>query len=217
MKLSESELEQMAQQLRCPDGKNGIEVAEMMNYTNSNIITKAITSLQIKDNDIILEIGPGNGSHVKDIVSKGNNISYYGVDISETMVAEAGRINGGFADVIFTLSDRDTIPFEDNYFDKVFTVNTIYFWKNSKNYAKEIYRVLKPGGMLSIGFIPKSTMQYIPFAKYGFTLYDVESVNSILKYCGFTDSTAITETELVKSNSEEDIEREIVILTARKK
>lgn len=217
MKLSESELEQMAQQLRCPDGENGIEVAEMMNYTNSNIITKAITSLQIKDNDIILEIGPGNGNHVKDIVSKGNNISYNGVDISETMIAEAGRINGGLADVGFTLSDGDTIPFEDNYFDKVFTVNTIYFWKNPKNYAKEIYRVLKPGGMLSIGFIPKSTMQYIPFAKYGFTLYDVESVNSILKYCGFTDNNAVTETELVKSNSGEDIEREIVILTARKK
>lgn len=216
MKLSESELEQLAQQLRCPDGSEGVKVAEMMNFTNSNIILKAIDSLQVKPHDTILEIGPGNASHVKDIISKADNINYYGIDISETMVTEAQKINNGLLNVLFKLSDGNTVPFEDNYFDKIFTVNTIYFWKNPDSYLMEINRVLKPGGKISIGLIPESTMQHIPFAKYGFTLYNIETVNSMLNNNGFTDTTAVTETELIKSNSGEDIEREFVILSAIK-
>lgn len=217
MKLSETELEQLARQLRCPDGTDGIKVAEMMNFTNSNIISKAIDSLQVKPNDIILEIGPGNARHVKDIIRKAENINYYGIDISETMVAEARKLNQGISNAHFTLSDGATIPFKDSYFNKVFTVNTIYFWENPAAYVNEISRVLQSGGMLSIGFIPKSTMKHIPFAKYGFTLYDIETVRGILKANGFIDIDAITETELIKNNSGENIEREIIILTAIKK
>jgi ubiquinone/menaquinone biosynthesis C-methylase UbiE len=217
MKLSETELEQLVQQLRCPDGNEGIKVAEMMNFTNSNIISKTIDNLQLKPHDTLLEIGPGNASHVKEIISIADSINYYGIDISETMVAEAKKLNKGISNVLFTLSDGATIPFNDNYFSKIFTVNTIYFWNNPAQYVKEIWRVLKQGGKLNIGFIPKSTMQHIPFAKYGFKLYDTETVSSILKNNGFIDYTAITETELVKSNSGEDIEREFVILSAIKK
>mgnify|MGYP006183231109 FL=1 len=194
-----------------------MQILQILQDLQSNIISKAIDSLQIKPDDTILEIGPGNASHVNYLLTKAGSLRYYGIDISETMVAEAQRINSGLLNVFFKLSDGHTVPFEDNYFNKIFTVNTIYFWKNPDSYLQEINRVLKPGGKISIGFIPESTMQHIPFAKYGFTLYSIEKVTDIMGNNGFTDSTAITETELIKSNSGEDIEREFVIFTALKK
>ncbi len=215
MKLSETELQELAQQLRCPDGKNGIKIGEMMNFTNSNIITKTIKSLGIKDGDILLEIGPGNGLHVKEIINAADDLDYFGIDISETMVLEAEKLNEQ-ENVSFRLTDGEHIPFSENHFDAAFTCNTIYFWKDPQDYAGEIARVLKPSGVIAIGFIPKSTMQKIPFAKYGFTLYDIETVTALMQGAGLTVTAAVTDTEMVMSNSGEQIEREFVVLTAKK-
>lgn len=215
MKLTETELQELAKQLRCPDGENGIKVGEMMNFTNSNIIVKSIESLDLQNNDTVLEIGPGNGSHVKDIITA-KEIEYHGIDISETMVTEAQKLTAKLNNVFFHLSDSNQIDFDADTFDKIFTTNTIYFWQYPAAYTNEIKRVLKPGGILSIGFIPKSTMEKIPFAKFGFVLYDIETVSRLLESSGLSVLSAVTEKEFVTSNSGEQIEREFVILSAKK-
>lgn len=216
MKLTEIELKELAKQLRCPDGEGGIKVGEMMNFTNSNIINKAIESLDLQNGDIILEIGPGNGSHVKNIINTAIELEYFGIDISETMVEEAEKINTLFENVFFRLTDGKHIPFSENHFNKIFTCNTIYFWEHPQDYAYELSRVLKPDGIVSIGFIPKSTMQHIPFAKFGFVLYDIETVIQLLENVGFTILETKAEKEFVTSNSGEQIEREFIILSAKK-
>lgn len=215
MKLSETELQELAGQLRCPDGESGLKTGEMMNFTNSNIITKTIKSLNLKDGDTLLEIGPGNGLHVKEIINAADDLEYFGIDISETMVTEAEKLNE-YDNVSFRLTDGEHIPFSENHFEAAFTCNTIYFWKDPQDYANEISRVLKPDGVISIGFIPKSTMQKIPFAKYGFTHYDRDTVTGLMQAAGLTVTAAITDTEMVTSNSGEKIEREFVVLTAKK-
>ena len=215
MKLSEKELQDLAAQLRCPEGDEGREVSEMMNVVNGNMIQKAIESLQLKDNSIVLEIGPGNGSHAAHLINSASNILYHGIDISETMITEATKLNQGL-NAVFKLTDGKSIPFDSVHFDAIVTTNTIYFWDNPQAYAKEIARVLKPGGTLCIGFIPESTMQHIPFAKYGFTQYNISTVTNLLNAAGIHVTSAVTDREYVTSNSGGQIEREFVILTAIK-
>lgn len=216
MKLTETELQELAKQLRCPDGESGIKVGEMMNFTNSNIINKAIESIKLENGDRILEIGPGNGSHVKDIINSVTDLEYFGIDISETMVEEAEKLNTAYENASFRLTDGEHIPFSENHFNKIFTCNTIYFWNDPQDYVQELSRVLKPDSIVSIGFIPKSTMQHIPFAKFGFVLYDIETVIQLLENVGFTILEANVKKEFVTSNSGEQIEREFIILSAKK-
>lgn len=216
MKLSEKELQELAGQLRCPEGNEGRQVGEMMNAVNGNMIIKAIESLQLKANDKVLEIGPGNGSHVKDILNAGEGIVYQVIDISQTMVAEAQKLNSGLQGISFTVTDGKSIPFDAAQFDKIVTTNTIYFWENPQSYASEIARVLNQSGLLSIGFIPSSTMQYLPFAKYGFTQYDVEAAGKLLTVAGMEITGAETHTEFVPTINGEQVEREFVIFTAKK-
>ncbi|ALM48112.1 hypothetical protein AMR72_03895 [Flavobacterium psychrophilum] len=216
MKLSETELQDLAQQLRCPNGDNGLKVGEMMNFTNSNIISRVIDSLNLQHNDSILEIGPGNGAHVSSFINNASEGEYHGIDISELMLSEASNSNAAFKNVFFQHTNGSDIPFEENRFNKIFTANTIYFWDEPQAFADEIARVLKTGGILSIGFIPESTMKKIPFAKYGFTLYSIPTVTKLLENAGFIVEAAVTDTEFVTSNSGEKIEREFVILTAKK-
>lgn len=215
-KLTETELEQLASHLRCPDGSIGIEVADLMNSTNANIITQTIKSLDISSGDTILEIGPGNGKHLNEVITVAYNLSYFGIDISETMVKEAQQNNIEYSNTSFQLVNGETIPFEDNTFSKVFTVNTIYFWENPIAYATEIARVIQPEGIVSIGFVPESTMKKIPFAKYGFNMQSIATVTEILEKAGLTVISNFSETEKIIGNSGNAIEREIIVLTAKK-
>jgi len=216
MSLNNSEQEELAGQLRCPSGERGIAIAQNMDFTNANIIEHTIDSIEVADNDHVLEIGPGNGSHVWKVLEKAANVHYQGVDISETMVDEAEKLNAGVANVFFRLSDGTSLPFEGERFDKIFTTNTIYFWEEPTQYAAELFRAVKQGGLLSIGYIPKRIMEHIPFTRHGFTLYDEEAVRYIMVNAGFEIVNELTGKEIIKGPHGEDIEREFVITVARK-
>ena len=57
-------------------------------------------------------------------------------------------------------------------------------------------------------------MQKIPFAKYGFTMFESSDVTQLLEKAGFEISSVYQDTEIVVSNNGENIEREIAIVTA---
>ena len=51
-------------------------------------------------------------------------------------------------DVVADLNQK--LPFENNYADNIFLFNVICIVENPQNLLKEIYRVLKPGGVFFI-------------------------------------------------------------------
>ena len=133
-------LKSIARQLRQPTGEQGIQVAKKMNEGNLHMNRFTIEALHIKHFDRILEIGMANGYFVKDIL-KDATVRYVGCDFSEIMVAEARTHNQSFIDsgqAEFLLANADNLPFKDESFDKVFTVNTIYFWDDPEKVLEEI-------------------------------------------------------------------------------
>jgi SAM-dependent methyltransferase len=47
----------------------------------------------------------------------------------------------------------ESLPFPDDFFDKVLCVHVLYFWKDlDASSMREIARVLKPGGRLGLSF-----------------------------------------------------------------
>lgn len=217
--LSEQELKELASQLSHPKGENGIATAQSMNVANDNMIRNVINQIDFQDNFRILEIGPGNGLHIRYLFEKNQTINYIGLDISELMVQEANFLNSEFTNdgkAFFELTNAENIEKEDNSINAIFTVNTLYFWKNPKDYLQEILRVLNKKGQFILGFIPKSTMEKIPFSKYGFELYDNESVEKILEEVGFTIDKTLSETEEVISNTGDKKIRTFTVIKALK-
>ena len=218
--LSEQELKELASQLSHPKGQIGIATAKSMNVANDNMIRNVINQIAIFDNINILEIGPGNGLHIKYLFEKNPNVKYIGIDISELMVLEAKELNSEFTaskKAVFEFTDGEIIEKNDNSLDVIFTVNTIYFWKNPTAYLQEIFRVLKINGQLIIGFIPKDVMEKIPFTKYGFELYDNKSVQNLLEESGFKIDKVASETEEVLSSTGDKKIRTFTIIKAFKK
>jgi len=216
---SEAELKNIAKQLSCPEGEHGIKTGEMMHANNIGMTTSAIDALNLKNNETILEIGQGNGGHIAQLLSRAENLHYFGADISATIITDAEKINQDFipgGKIHFKLTDGVSLPFDDDRFDKIFTVNTIYFWKNPNEYLTEIKRTLKLNGNLVICFADKTFMQNLPFTPYGFTLYEVEKVKELLKNAGFSVENILSKTEQIKSKTGEQVERKYhVVISTR--
>jgi SAM-dependent methyltransferase len=53
------------------------------------------------------------------------------------------------------------LPFADGSFDRVLTINTVYFWPDLPTALTEVGRVLAAGGLLAIGIRDPSAMQRV--------------------------------------------------------
>lgn len=216
----EDKMKNLAAQLRKPEGEDGIKTGELMSKANMQIIDHTFRSLNAEAGDNILEIGMGNGFFVKDILERSEYINYTGCDYSELMVEESIKINADWVakgKARFIHSNITSLPFSNNEFNKVLTINTIYFWDNEADTLNEIKRILKPGGKFIIGFRPKHQMEKYPFTKYGFTQFSKTDAEKLLTNNDF-------EILEISENKESDfdvngqmITRENVVIVAGKK
>lgn len=173
------EPQEVAKQLRKPEGENGIKVGKGMNQTNAFIYKLTLDNLDIKDNSKVLELGFGNGFYAQKVLDKANKVEYHGLDFSETMFNEASILNKSLIEkklVHLNLGDISLIPYPDNFFDVVFTINTLYFWEDPLHNLNEIKRVLKKDGLVCISIRPKDSLEKLPFSKFGFKFYTIENV-----------------------------------------
>ncbi|MFN0254638.1 class I SAM-dependent methyltransferase [Pedobacter ureilyticus] len=203
-------LQQLASQLSCPKNTEGIEVANSMHESNIRMTRAAINALKLANGDLILELGHGNCKHLPEILEKAERTSYYGLEISELMQKQAAEVNKVAMQAnraSFHLYDGQKIPFSDNTFHKTLTVNTIYFWKAPEEFIKEIYRVLKPDGLLAISFADKNFMESLPFTAYGFDLYSKERIYALAEVAGFKVRDISSTTEKIRSKAGDEVER----------
>ena len=216
--MEQKDLKILAQNLANPQGKKGVEIGEMMNATNLGMTQESIKTLLIEDDEPILEIGHGNAGHVKSLLSLAQNVKYTGIDISETMQHEAKRLNENFkSQADFILYEGRKLPFEDEVFDKIFTVNTVYFWDNPVEFLNEIYRVLKNTGTFVLTFAQRDFMEKLPFTKFNFKLYNNDEMEELISESRFKRMKISEKEEEIKSKTgDELIKRNYTVLTIKK-
>ena len=183
--ISQSEL---GRQLKKPAGEYGLQVGESMNSSNNSIYDFVLSQLVMADDMEILEIGFGNGKFIPKYFQINPNIRFSAIDFSELMCSEARIINKNLIhDNKLTIKCEDSISmsFAKDYFDLVVTINTVYFWEPIEKQLAEIKRVMKNGGLLFIGYRPKSVMKDLPFAREVFNLFEPEDLQMIVQQQGF--------------------------------
>ena len=186
--ITEQDLRDIAAQLRKPEGESGLVMASMMNDGNAAINLHTIAVLNPQPGDTILEVGMANGYFVKNILGIAEDITYFGCDYSKDMVQLAEELNEKFVQsgrAEFVHGDIRSLPYETNSFDKVFTVNTFYFWDDHRNAVMELKRVLKPEGELILANRPKRIMDTLSVTEYGFTKLSNEAIIELFRKEGF--------------------------------
>lgn len=214
-----TDAERMAAQLRCPHGREGKALGQAMNLRNLVPITSMIAALCLRDKDRILEIGHGNGGMAGYILSQARSLHYTGLETSPLMHAEASAFNAAFVDAglaNYRLHRGGALPFPEQQFDVVFSVNTVYFWHNPTRTLADIARVLKAGGRLGLNFCEKAFMRRQPFAEHGFVLYDAEDIEELAFRMPFQLIRKTRSQDWTISKSGELAQREFVDLVFEK-
>lgn len=96
----------------------------------------------------VLDLGCGNGNVIAALREK-IPVEYYGLDLSEKMVEEAGCRLGDEIDL--RVGDAEHMPYEDRMFDLIICNASFHHYPHPKRALEEMRRVLRPGGVLILG------------------------------------------------------------------
>ncbi len=217
--LKQEELNEIESQLGFPQGDNGIEMAKMMNETNIIMTLETIKALDIHNNHQILEMGHGNCDHLNEILNKADHLFYSGLEISDTMYTEACRINKKMVSnksASFHLYDGNSIPFKADTFDRIMTVNTLYFWKNPKDLLNELHRVLTPKGLAVITFAKSEFMEGLPFVQDKFNLYSNQKAKDLVSLSQLKLISILDKSDNVKSKIGDMVNRKFSVMILEK-
>lgn len=178
----------LARHLGNPEGAIGKAVTANLNKSNAGGYSAALAKLAIIDGERVVEIGFGNGREIPRILSQAAEVTYFGLDISATMVADAREFNvaavrAGQATIVCgTIS---AIPADAQSFDKAITLNTIYFWPDPIAGLRELRRVIRADGRLVLGALaPWSAVGRAHF-QHGFRFYKEPELKDLLTQAGF--------------------------------
>lgn len=209
---------QLAAQLRCPHGDDADDVGLSMNRANGALTQRSIALLDPEPRQRVLEIGPGNAAFAPQVVKHAPGVHYTGLDLSTDMVAAATRLNQTLVEdgrARFIAGSAAQLPFADASFERVFSVNTLYFWTPADTCLQEIRRVTTRDGMLCLAFGHRDFMAALPFAAHGFTLYDDRDATTLLEATGWQVTAVNEHRETVHSNTGETTTRRMLIIRAR--
>ncbi|MFD2444071.1 class I SAM-dependent methyltransferase [Bacillus sp. CGMCC 1.16607] len=179
----------LGNQLKKPNGFLSTWIGKYMEKGNYEINNWTFNLLDIRGNESILEIGIGNGSTLNRVAHHKTNGKNYGVDISKEMVRAARKLNQNFIEtgqMDVKQSDIEDLPFDNDIFDKIYTVHTIYFWNDLDKGLREIFRLLKPNGTLFISFTDKSHLKKMKRTQ-NFNLVDNQELEDRLKMNHFRE------------------------------
>ena len=110
-----------------------------------------ISSLHLKDTDVVLDIAAGTGEPGLTIASIVKNGRVTGTDLADDMLAIAREhaAKKGLTNYSTQACDVCELPFADNSFDVISCRMGFMFFPDMLMAAKEMARVLKPGGRIA--------------------------------------------------------------------
>lgn len=105
-----------------------------------------IEMARAEKSDIALDAATGGGHTANALAPLVHHVT--ALDLTPEMLASAEKFitGNGHTNVDFVEGDAENMPFEDDTFDIVTCRIAPHHFPNIKDFVKEVYRVLKPGG-----------------------------------------------------------------------
>lgn len=172
--------------------------ASIVDNACQDLINYVIEFSKINEGEIVLDAGFGYGDQDIHILNQFSNLIIHGVNITDFQVEHAKNIakSNGFNEKYFPkVSDASKLKYEDDFFDKVISVEAAFHFNTREKFLNECYRVLKTKGVVCIvDCLPKikgsEKISKKSFKHIGIpdkNLIDIESYFEILKKIGFTE------------------------------
>lgn len=141
------------EQAGLPRGIKGRILGYLMGVFNAFEYNKTIPLLNLKPTDAVLEIGFGHGAGFLLLAKEVTQGQFYGIDHSEEMVTMALKRNRKLVRkgrLKLMLGEVEDLHYPPKSFDKIFSINCIYFWREVDLTFNLLKSCLRENGMLSV-------------------------------------------------------------------
>lgn len=142
----------------------------------------------------LLDLGCGTGEILKQLSQKYPDKQYYGLDLSSQMVAQAQQKLGNLAHI--SQGDSASLPYADASMDIILCLDSFHHYPFPVMVMREVYRVLKPGGIFLLGDVHMHPIMRIfanallPLSSEGdVKIYNEKEILSFFTGSGFQVST----------------------------
>jgi len=128
---------------------------EQMERHHLDITGKTIRLMDLRRGQRVLDLGCGSGWATRllaRLVADGPEGfgQVVGVDVSDEMIRLARSASQDFENVLYVWGSAQQIPWEENFFDKVLSVESFYYYPDQDRALAELFRVMAPHGRLFI-------------------------------------------------------------------
>jgi len=171
----------------------------------------------LNDNNTVLDLGCGTGYFTPKLHHGDNQV--VGIDLSEGMANyarehRAGKIN-------WIVGDAEILPLADNSVDLIFSSLAIQWCSSYQQLFVELYRVLKPGGVVAFSTLLDGTLKELEASWQEVDSYrhvnafsvchDIEEASGV---AGFTCLEKEKYTDVLQFESVKSLTRELKMLGA---
>lgn len=172
-----------------PEGFLGRCMLRFMNFGHAPLTNWGLDHVAFSEGMTMLDVGCGGGATLKRLLIRSPKGKVYGIDISEESVAKAKKVNKDLLDsqVFVEQGSADSLPWEDQTFDVVTAVETVYFWPDLPKCFQEVKRVLKSGGQFAIMLEVIESNSGWTNVVDGMTVYPPEQLKDMMEQAGFSD------------------------------
>jgi len=128
---------------------------EEMEQHHISITQQTLALMGLKHGERVLDLGCGAGWAARllaRLVAGGGERpgQVVGLDVSDEMVRRARGASTQYDNVLFVVGSAQQIPWEENFFDKVLSVESFYYYGDQDRALDEVFRVMAPKGELFI-------------------------------------------------------------------
>ena len=128
---------------------------EEMEQHHISIAEQTIRRMALKSGERVLDLGCGVGWATRilaRLVANGpeGGGQVVGIDVADEMISRARAASKDFENVMFVWGSAQKIPWQENYFDKVLSIESFYYYADQDRALAELFRVMAPNAWLYI-------------------------------------------------------------------
>lgn len=117
---------------------------------HSDITEQTLALMELKPADRVLDLGCGTGWASRRMARAAAQGEVVGLDVADEMLRRGEQASSGMTNVRYVWGSAEDIPATDNYFTKVLSVESFYYYADQGKALDELRRVMAPGGSLFI-------------------------------------------------------------------
>ena len=117
---------------------------------HGDVVGQVLSKITVGAGQQVLDLGCGNGWATRLIAKSSPGASAVGIDVSPKMIEQAEKLHSFTIRARYEVGRFEALDLPDGRFDKIFSMEALYYAVDLDGALREMLRVLKPGATADV-------------------------------------------------------------------